>query len=297
MSCNSHWDLYKINSIRNTITHWIPNYNFWSSGFICSVFAIKAMEYFVRCTDHATESFIVLIFFRCVCGRIFGGRIPHSKAIVPINQPHFSVSLSPCTCQFRALHMKEHPDYKYRPRRKPKTLVKSPGPQNHHNHNNHHTHNHHHHHQQQQQQQSNKDQQTASAVAVSAQQHLSTKYPFTSSLELTLGIQPRSTTFPLAAHYPLTASPLDTTLALDLQARLQQMYAGSLYPPWRYFGCPPSALMSQDPQSPPSPVAYVCVKPTKRTPSPVTVSNQNTSASPPSVIWPTPLRFSAEHTV
>lgn len=126
--------------------------------------------------------------------------------------------------------MKEHPDYKYRPRRKPKTLVKSPVP----NHN------------------QNKE------------QHLPPKYPFASSLELTLGIQPRPPTFSLA-HYQL-ASPLDTTLAFDLQARLQQMYAGGLYPPWRYFGCPPPSTIPTESAPPSPPISYVCVKPPKTSP-------------------------------
>lgn len=138
--------------------------------------------------------------------------------------------------------MKEHPDYKYRPRRKPKTLVKSPVP--------------------------------SSTNQTKEQHQLTPKYPFSSSLELTLGIQPRPPTFSLA-HYQL-ASPLDTTLAFDLQARLQQMYAGTLYPPWRYFGCPP-AVVPQESSAPPSPpVTYVCVKPPKTSP----VQSQ----PPPSVI-------------
>lgn len=182
----------------------------------------------------------------------------------------------------RALHMKEHPDYKYRPRRKPKTLVKTQIPSNHQKH----LHSHHHHHmsggkesQSHQQQNHSQHQQTPQV------QHLSPKYPFTSSLELTLGIPHRTSTFPLSNHYQLPATPLDTTLALDLQARLQQMY-GSLYPPWRYFsGChsaasaaAAAAIIPSDSQSSLSPVGY-CVKPTKRSPSPVTPTN-----SLPSVI-------------
>lgn len=53
-------------------------------------------------------------------------------------------------------------------------------------------------------------------------------------------------------HYPL----VDPTLALDLQARLQAMYAG-VYHPWRYFGCGP--LLSND-QPPNSPPAFISMK-------------------------------------
>ncbi|XP_055856904.1 SOX domain-containing protein dichaete [Episyrphus balteatus] len=138
--------------------------------------------------------------------------------------------------RLRALHMKEHPDYKYRPRRKPKTLTKSPVPQQNH--------------------QSTKD-----TVA-----QLQQKYNFGNPLELTLNMPQRVPNFPLTPHYPL-----DPTIALDLQARLQAMYAGSLYHPWRYFGCTP--LIS--PETPPSPPSssgtgissYGCIKSANTSPT------------------------------
>lgn len=82
--------------------------------------------------------------------------------------------------------MKEHPDYKYRPRRKPKTLVKTQLPSNHQKHL------HHHHSHLSSGKDSSQVQQSHSQHQSSVQvQHLSPKYSFPSSLELTLGI-PRS---------------------------------------------------------------------------------------------------------
>ncbi|XP_036327218.1 transcription factor Sox-21-like [Rhagoletis pomonella] len=157
--------------------------------------------------------------------------------------------------------MKEHPDYKYRPRRKPKTLNKSPVPGSTAN-------------------ASQKESQhghmgasaaaaaaAAAAVAVAAQHphhahhqqhsptshhHLATaaKYGFgPMPLELTLNMPTRHLPGAFASTTALTHYPLDPTIALDLQARLQAMYAGTLYHPWRYFGCTP--LIS--PETPPSP--------------------------------------------
>ena len=165
--------------------------------------------------------------------------------------------------------MKEHPDYKYRPRRKPKTLNKSPLPgggaasgtnanssltgstANGGSHKElvvgagHHVMSHHHHHHPSPAHHHPSHHHSQQQLSPSA---LSAKYSFGSPLELTLNMPPRiPNAFPAAAA--LSHYPLDPALAFDLQARLQAMYAGSLYHPWRYFGCPP--LIS--PETPPSP--------------------------------------------
>lgn len=128
--------------------------------------------------------------------------------------------------------MKEHPDYKYRPRRKPKTLVKSPTP----------THqqsdNHHHHHR------------TKDSSSPPSQ----TKYPFNSQFELALTMPQRHPpAFSIAPYVPMEAitSPM-STIALDLQARLHAMY----YQSWRNAYNPtliPTSAPTPDHHSSPSP--------------------------------------------
>lgn len=195
--------------------------------------------------------------------------------------------------------MKDHPDYKYRPRRKPKTLVKSPtGNQNngshhhqngnsntsHHNNNNNdsrssnnNNHLHHHH-----------SMKSTSPIISNhlhhSHHHATGKYPFVPTIELPISFpssqHSQQQSFSSALHYPL----VDPTLALDLQARLQAMYAGVYYP-WRF--CSP--LISSSSSPPQTGNVYATspkISPTTTTNSPPLEPDTQTS-----IIWPTPLRF------
>lgn len=153
--------------------------------------------------------------------------------------------------------MKEHPDYKYRPRRKPKTLVKSPpssGQTNGSHHNNMHngSSNNLHHNNNNDSRSSNNNLHHHSMKSTSPiisnhlhhSHHATGKYPFGPTIELPLPFpssQHSQQAFAAGMHYPL----VDPTLALDLQARLQAMYAGVYYP-WR-FGCSPLITSSSSP--------------------------------------------------
>lgn len=198
--------------------------------------------------------------------------------------------------------MKEHPDYKYRPRRKPKTLAKPPsGNQSngshHHNglsNNAHNSHNHsannnnnndsrnnHHHHSMK-----------ASSPIISSHlhhshhHHATGKYPFVPTIELPITFpssqHSQQQGFPSGIHYPL----LDPTLALDLQARLQAMYGA--YYPWR-FGCNP--LISSSSSSPPQTGGNIYATSPKISPTTTTNSPPLEPDTQTSIIWPMPLRF------
>lgn len=215
--------------------------------------------------------------------------------------------------------MQQHPDYKYRPRRKPKPLVKSPSSNGHASHNGnsanntsshhlHHSHHsnssgsasnnnnnnnndsrssnnnlHHHHH-------SLKSTSPSIIASHLHPHHHSSKYSFVPTIELPISFPPtqhsqQQAVFPSSIHYPL----VDPTLALDLQARLHAMYMNAYYP-WRL------PLISSTSSSPPSSNHYASspkISPTTTTnsPPPPIDKNSHSPDTQTTIIWPTPVRY------
>jgi hypothetical protein len=146
--------------------------------------------------------------------------------------------------RLRAIHMKEHPDYKYRPRRKTKNLQSITPTSNNHNStsmNNHHSHQkkdklNHLHHQQQQQQ----------------QHHLNS-----STSNLPPPLPPRGTSWGLPANVGASTSSSSPYLT-DCNPPYSMPDPNTLYshpfpPPAMYHYGPPSSTSSQ---TPPPPVQY-----------------------------------------
>lgn len=155
--------------------------------------------------------------------------------------------------------MKEYPDYKYRPRRKPKSMVKSPSSVRQNIDSNAHLS------RSQSIQHSNQNETRnfinkldhnqqlsashnhshvlrSSSPSLVNNHHNSQQAKYLAPIDFPISFSQQQHCFP----YPTLVDP---TLALDLQARLQAMYAGVYYP-WR-FGCsPPLAIVTSPKISP-----------------------------------------------